>query len=114
MPFDIDGRSIQHVRLPSHSQGYCSTHERPGISGPVLKSLPRPPSFAGLPSTSGPPPRASQPRSLIPGSRPFYKGLLKGRLLGLLQTSFRLSGRSAYTDEKVLLLTKMDLTEFRS
>ena len=32
----------------------------------------------------------------------------------LLQTSFMLSGPSAYTNEKVLLLTKMDLTEFRS
>ena len=33
----------------------------------------------------------------------------------LLQTSVRLSGPSAYTNEKVLLLlTKMDLTEFRS
>ena len=31
---------------------------------------------------------------------------------GLLQTSFRLSGPSAYTNEKVLLLTKMD--DFRS
>ena len=32
----------------------------------------------------------------------------------VLQTSFSLSEPSAYTNEKVLLLTKMDLTEFRS
>ena len=31
-----------------------------------------------------------------------------------LLTSFKLSGPSAYTNEEVLLLTKMDLTEFRS
>ena len=36
------------------------------------------------------------------------------RLLGLVQTFFSPSEPSAYTNEKVLLLTKMDLTEFRS
>ena len=34
MPLDIDG---EDARLPSHSQGYCSTHEKPG----TCKSSPR-------------------------------------------------------------------------
>ena len=37
-----------------------------------------------------------------------------GPLRGLLQTSLSLPEPSMYKKEKVLLLTKMDLTEFRS
>ena len=50
-----------------------------------------------------------------------YRGLqapgASSRGLGGLQeplTSFKLSGLSTYANEEVLLLTKMDLTEFRS
>ena len=45
-------------------------------------------------------------------ARPFHQQDQK--VARLLQTSFSRSEPSAYTNEKVLLLTKMDLTEFRS
>ena len=45
-------------------------------------------------------------------AKPFHQQDQK--VARLLQTSFSRSEPSAYTNEKVLLLTKMDLTEFRS
>ena len=59
-------RSIQHARLPSHSQAYCSTHERPG----TWRSSPRD-QYWSLAVTSpkenqrrGPPQQAGRPRDL--------------------------------------------------
>ena len=141
-------RSIQHARLPSHSQGYCSTHERPGTwrSSPrdqywsltvntlnLVVSLHPKRTKEGAsqgpprgPSSPSPKPSRNLPKDLpnapcrgldVPKAPQISLSALlisNRRLLGLLQTSFRLSGPSAYTNEKVFLLTKMDLIEFRS
>ena len=185
-------RSIQVDRLPSHSQGYCSTHERPGTwrSSPqdqywslilslTLKGreVQKPAGLSGgLQGAQGPPGASSSPPAFLGPSRPaqasgtwgfrglqaFQKGAGRGvkppgppgsstvqlrppkakvsdktvkglqefqkslagpfrpagassRASGACRSlSFKLSRLPTYANEEVLLLTKMDLTEFRS
>ena len=187
-------RSIQVDRLPSHSQGYCGTHERPGtwrrcffpgwilggsggsrappasefrdqgqegghqikntkkhktglqappgasrgLQGPPpgasSRGLQGPPGVAGASRTAsdlassrfrvvqkppGPPcasrdlPRPKKPQ---PSTSSKFEGLPFPGVGGVQEplTSFKLSKLSTYANEEVLLLTKMDLTEFRS
>ena len=98
----------------------------------ALQTPPGPPGASGVSrSLQGPsalrPPDVFQPKGPVGPCSPQFRSLksqqtdlrqgASSRGLGGLQeplTSFKLSGLSTYANEEVLLLTKMDLTEFRS
>ena len=80
---------------------------------PASEDSPGPPSSRGLQNPAQEPLKELQ-KSPAGASRP--PGASSRSLGGLQEplTSFKLSGLSTYANEEVLLLTKMDLTEFRT